>query len=612
MERNLNLIAGFLETARRPWTRYPSIASFLLVSLLAFTLTTAPAAVGQIPRLPAQTPSSTLNPTADVIRVGNLISAPVILDGYKLFRVAAVASIRTEEQNGQFPIQTRVEIIQNELKGIIENPLYGGRFRRGFDSDTLEVTVGTLNNSTVIFVADGDQLAKRQVMTVTPQDAQLYGLSVETWAENLTDTISFALIRAQIERSPQYLLDRSLISGGIILAVILVSRILTLLQKRALAQWETLKELEPQAIAESPPTTEAELPIPQQQSEIVQANQERYTWERQRNINTLQRWLLQWSQLIIWAAAFTGILRLFPWTRWLHFLLLKQPIGILLIFIGTNLAIRGSSVAIDRFFKTLQETETLTRTASQRQALRFSTFSVVLKGIATFLFTSTGIILMLNQLQIPVGPVLAGAGIIGIAISFASQSFVKDVINGCLILLEDQYAVGDVIDVGGASGLVEYMNLRVTQLRGAGGRLSTIPNGSISIVHNLTKDWSRADFTIDVSYDTDVELALAVLKQVAEQMQSDPEWQETILDPINLLGVNRIDHSGIQIVIWIKTQPIKQWAVEREFRRRLKLAFAEHGISIGIPQRSLLLPHYPELLMLAKNNNLDRPLSDSK
>ncbi|MBO1351504.1 MAG: mechanosensitive ion channel family protein [Hormoscilla sp. GUM202] len=609
MEGNLNLIAGFLETARRSWDRYPSIASFLLVSLLAFTLTTAPAAVGQIPRLPAQTPSSTLNPTADVIRVGNLISAPAILDGYKLFRVAAVASIGTEQQDGQFPIQTRVQIIQNELKGIIENQLYGGRFHRGFDPETLEVTVGTLNNSTVIFVADGDRLAKRQVMTVTPQDAQLYGLSVETWAENLTDIIRFALIRAQIERSPEYLLDRGLISGGIILAVILVTRILTLLQKRALTQWETIQELEPQAIAESPQaTTEAELPIPQQQSEIVEANQQRYAWERQRNINTLQRWLLQWSRVIIWASAFIWILRLFPWTRWLHFLLLKQPIWIMLIFFGTNLAIRGSSVAIDRFFKTLQETGTLTRTASQRQALRFSTFTVVLKGIATFLFTSTGIILMLNQLQIPVGPVLAGAGIFGIAISFASQSFVKDVINGCLILLEDQYAVGDVIDVGGASGLVEYMNLRVTQLRGAGGRLSTIPNGSISIVHNLTKDWSRADFTIDVSYDTDVDLALAVLKQVAELMQSDPEWQETILDPVNLLGVNRIDHSGIQIVIWIKTQPIKQWAVEREFRRRLKLAFAEHGISIGVPQRSLFLPHYPELLMLAKNNNLDRPL----
>ncbi|MGK7901821.1 MAG: mechanosensitive ion channel family protein [Hormoscilla sp.] len=606
MERNANLIAIFLETLRKPSSRYRSITSFLLVSLLAFTLATAPASVGQIPGLPTQTPNGTLNPAADVIRVGNLVSAPVILDGYKLFRVAAFASIGTEQQDGQLPIQTRVQIIQNELKGIISNQLYAGSMGRGFDFDTLEVTVGTLNNSTVILVSDGDRLAKRQVLTVTPQDAQLYGLSVETWAENLTDSIRLALIRAQIERSPQYLLDRGLISGGIILAVIFVTKILTLLQKRALTQWEKIQELEPQAIAESPPaTTDVELPIPQQQSEIVEANQQRYAWERQRNINTLQRWLLQWSQVIIWAGAFIGILRLFPWTRWLHFLLLKQPIWIMLIFLGTNLAIRASSVAIDRFFKTLQETGTLTRKASQRQALRFSTFTVVLKGIATFLFTSLGIILMLNQLHIPVGPVLAGAGILGIAVSFASQSFVKDVINGCLILLEDQYAVGDIIDVGGASGLVEYMNLRVTQLRGAGGRLSTIPNGSISIVHNLTKDWSRIDFTIEVSYDTDVDLALAVLKQVAEQMQSDPEWQETIIDPVSLLGVNRIDHSGIQILIWIKTQPIKQWGVEREFRRRLKLAFAEQGISIGVPQRSLFFPNYPELMMLTKNNSSD-------
>lgn len=610
MERNALCIARLLETLRKQLIRYHSLVSFLLVSLLAFTLATAPAAVGQITGLPAPSSSSTLNPAADVIRVGNLVSAPVRIDGYQLFRVAAVASIGTEEQNGQLPIQTRVRIIQNELKGIIENPLYGGRFRRGFDPETLEVTVGTLNNSTVIFVADGDQLAKRQVLTVTPQDAQLYGLSVESWAARLKEAIRLALIRAQIERDPRYLLRRGLISGGIILAVIIVSKILVLLKKRAFAQWEILKEQEPQAIAVSPPTTDGELPLSQQQSEIIEANQRKYAWQRRLNINASQRWLLQWSQVIVWASAFTWILRLFPWTRWLHFLLLKQPIWILLIFIGTNLAIRGSSVAIDRFFKTLQETGNLTRAASQRQALRFSTFTVVLKGITTFLFTTLGIILMLNQLQIPVGPVLAGAGIMGIAISFASQSFVKDVINGCLILLEDQYAVGDVIDVGGASGLVEYMNLRVTQLRGAGGRLSTIPNGSISIVHNLTKDWSRADFKIEVSYDTDVDLALAVVKQVAVQMQRDPEWQEMILDPVSLLGVDGLDHSGIQILIWIKTKPIKQWSVEREFRRRLRLAFAEHGISIGVPQRSLMLPNSPELLMLA-NNNLDRPSADS-
>lgn len=157
MQSNANLIAIFLETVRKALTRYRYITSFLLVSLLAFTLTTAPAAVGQIPGLPPQTPKGTLNPTTDVIPVGNQISAPVILDGYKLFRVAAFASLGTEQEDGQLPIQTRVQIIQNELKGIIENPLYGGRFRKGFDPDTLEVTVGTLNNSTVIFVANGDR-----------------------------------------------------------------------------------------------------------------------------------------------------------------------------------------------------------------------------------------------------------------------------------------------------------------------------------------------------------------------------------------------------------------------------------------------------------------------
>ncbi len=165
-----------------------------------------------------------------------------------------------------------------------------------------------------------------------------------------------------------------------------------------------------------------------------------------------------------------------------------------------------------------------------------------------------------------------------------AQNLIRDIINGSLIVLEDQYAIGDVIVTGEAAGFVEDMNLRMTQLRGAGGRLTTIPNSSISIVHNLTKDWSRVDFIIKLPHNLDVDLAMKIIKQVAEQMQRDPEWQEQIIDPVNVLGVNDISETGVEIVLWLKTQPIQQFAVGREFRRRLKLAFDREGIVLDIPR----------------------------
>lgn len=137
---------------------------------------------------------------------------------------------------------------------------------------------------------------------------------------------------------------------------------------------------------------------------------------------------------------------------------------------------------------------------------------------------------------------------------------------------------------GEAAGFVEDMNLRMTQLRGTGGRLTTIPNSSISIVHNLTKDWSRVDFSIKLPHDVDIDRAMKIIKQVAQQMQGDREWQEQIIDPVNVLGVNDISETGVEIVLWLKTQPIQQFAVGREFRRRLKLAFDREGITIGIPR----------------------------
>ncbi|WP_334310483.1 mechanosensitive ion channel family protein [Spirulina sp. CS-785/01] len=151
-------------------------------------------------------------------------------------------------------------------------------------------------------------------------------------------------------------------------------------------------------------------------------------------------------------------------------------------------------------------------------------------------------------------------------------------------MIEDQFAVGDVIDLGDASGLVEDLNLRVTLLRDASGALIAIPNSSIVRVKNLTRLWSRVDFTIEIAYDANLNRALAVLKEVGEEMFNDPEWRDRLLDPPEVLGVDNLAHTGILLRVWIKTEPLQQWAVGREYRYRVWCAFETHDIAIGRPQ----------------------------
>jgi small-conductance mechanosensitive channel len=144
-----------------------------------------------------------------------------------------------------------------------------------------------------------------------------------------------------------------------------------------------------------------------------------------------------------------------------------------------------------------------------------------------------------------------------------------------------------VINVGLSGGFVENMNLAATQLRSADGELITIPNREILTVANLSKDWSRVNFEVDVSASADLRHVLEVVKDVADRLAADPDWKELILQPIEILGFDRIEHSGSQLRVWIMTKPLKQWLVGREFRLRIKQAFKAHGIELGMPHRRI-------------------------
>ncbi|MGB3573872.1 MAG: mechanosensitive ion channel family protein, partial [Phormidesmis sp.] len=268
---------------------------------------------------------------------------------------------------------------------------------------------------------------------------------------------------------------------------------------------------------------------------------------------------------------------------------IEIPAQMLLIAGVGYLMLRLVSLVADKTFLALQEGAHWAPEASERLSLRLLTFSQVTKGIAAAVIFGIVILTMLSTAGIQVGPLLAGAGIIGVGISLAAQSLIKDIINGFLILLEDQFGIGDVIAVGEIAGSVEALNLRITQLRDTEGRLITIPNSQIGIVQNLSKDWSQVDLFISVEPSSDLNEALSILKTTATDMAEDSDWQQLILEPPDLLGVESIDSTGVTLRLLLKTQPLKQWPVARELRARIKHAFDQAGISTGVPQEKLAI-----------------------
>lgn len=220
---------------------------------------------------------------------------------------------------------------------------------------------------------------------------------------------------------------------------------------------------------------------------------------------------------------------------------------------------------------------------------RASTLGSVIRHLLNVVVLIVAVITILGQLGIEIGPVLAAAGIVGLAIGFGAQSLVKDVINGFFILLEDQIRVGDVVNIAGKGGLVEKVNLKMTILRDLSGNVHYIPNGNIDVVTNMTKEYSRYVFDIGVAYREDVDEVIEVIKAVDEDLRSDPDFGKDILEPIEILGLDQFAESALVIKARAKTKPIQQWRVAREFNRRLKKAFDERDIEIPFPHMTLYM-----------------------
>lgn len=215
---------------------------------------------------------------------------------------------------------------------------------------------------------------------------------------------------------------------------------------------------------------------------------------------------------------------------------------------------------------------------------RGQTIAQLLRSVGRVVIITMAILLTFNVF-INIAPILAGAGILGLAISFGAQSLVRDIISGFFILLENQFAVGDVIEAAGKSGVVERMSMRVVVLRDLEGTMHVIPNGEIKVVSNKTRGWARAVVDITVPNTEDVDRILTVLRDEAEQFSKDPVWSVQLDGPVEVLGVEELRDNALVIRTLLKTQPGSQWSVAREFRRRLRKRFERETVESPFQQR---------------------------
>ena len=229
---------------------------------------------------------------------------------------------------------------------------------------------------------------------------------------------------------------------------------------------------------------------------------------------------------------------------------------------------------------------------TKRAEARAETIGLVLRSIVVAAVWTVAGLMILGQLEFDLAPLIAGAGIGGIALGFGAQSVVKDFLSGLFMLIEDHYGVGDIIDVGDAKGTVEKVSLRSTTLRDVYGTVWHVPNGEILRVGNYSQLWSRALIDVEVAYDTDIRFAQGVIQRVADELWNDAEWGgDEVMERPEVWGVQTLGASSVAIRLVVKTEPSQQWNVERELRLRLKEALDHAGIEIPFPQQTVWFRH---------------------
>ncbi|HXG52498.1 MAG TPA: mechanosensitive ion channel family protein [candidate division Zixibacteria bacterium] len=269
-------------------------------------------------------------------------------------------------------------------------------------------------------------------------------------------------------------------------------------------------------------------------------------------------------------------------------------VRIVLILAAAYFGLKLLRLPLRRMEALLTRAAQATETVPGAGAKRIVTLTSVLWTIIVCVVWFVATLVALGEVGVDVGPILAGAGIVGIAVGFGAQHLVRDLVSGFFLILENQIRVGDVAIINGTGGLVEAISFRTVVLRDLAGVVHVFPNGSINTLANMTKEWSGYVIDVGVGYREDTDRVIDVMQRVSEEMRADPQYGSAMLEPIEIFGVDSFGESAVTIKARLKTLPLQQFTVGREYRRRLKKAFDAEGIEIPYPHRVVHVAQAPE------------------
>jgi small conductance mechanosensitive channel len=267
----------------------------------------------------------------------------------------------------------------------------------------------------------------------------------------------------------------------------------------------------------------------------------------------------------------------------------KASFRILLVIVAAYVAVRLLRLALNRVEAMLVRAGEASETVPGAALMRVRTLVSVLWTIAVGLIWFVAVLMVLGQIGVNVAPILASAGVLGLAVGFGAQNLVKDLVSGFFLILENQIRVGDIAIINGTGGLVEAITFRTIVLRDLSGVVHVFPNGTINTLANMTKDWSAYVLDVGVAYKEDTDHVIDIMRKVAGDMQAEPTYRSAMLEPIEIFGVDAFTDSAVTIKARFKTRPLQQYMIGREYRRRLKKAFDAAGIEIPFPQRALTM-----------------------
>ena len=272
----------------------------------------------------------------------------------------------------------------------------------------------------------------------------------------------------------------------------------------------------------------------------------------------------------------------------------KASLRIVVIVVAAYIGLRLLRLALNRLETLLIRAATAAEVIPGSATKRIRTLMSVLWTIVVGLVWFVAVLTTLGQIGVNVTPVLAGAGIVGLAIGFGAQNLVKDLVSGFFLILENQVRVGDVAVINGTGGLVEAISFRTVVLRDEAAVVHVFPNGGITTLSNMTKDWSAYVISVNVAYKEDPDRVVDVMRRAAEEMYTEPKYRSVMLEPIEIFGVDGFTDGSVTIKARLKTQPLEQFAIGREYRRRLKKAFDAEGIEMPASQRAGRMGELPQ------------------